>query len=118
MRASRAEIKIQEILEMNNIPFEMEYTFPDLRTSKGIPLRFDFALFGDDGKLQSLIEYQGRQHYEAVSKFGGYKGYYQQKHNDDMKRRYCFLHNIPLIEIPYTDENKISYDYIIQKTGY
>ena len=118
MRASRAEIKIQEILEMNNIPFEMEYTFPDLRTSRGIALRFDFALFYDDGKLQSLIEYQGRQHYEAVGKFGGYKGYYQQKHNDDMKRRYCFLHNIPLIEIPYTDENKISYDYIIQKTGY
>lgn len=28
MRASRAEIKIQEILEMNNIPFAMEYTFP------------------------------------------------------------------------------------------
>lgn len=79
---------------------------------------FDFCLFDDDGKIQSLIEYQGRQHYEAVSKFGGYKGYYQQKHNDDMKRRYCFLHNIPLIEIPYTDENKISYDYIIQKTGY
>lgn len=79
---------------------------------------FDFALFDDEGKLQSLIEYQGRQHYEAVGKFGGYKGYYQQKHNDDMKRRYCFLHNIPLIEIPYTDENKISYDYIIQKTGY
>lgn len=39
MRASRAEIKIQEILEMNNIPFEMEYTFSDLRTSKGVPLR-------------------------------------------------------------------------------
>lgn len=36
--------------------------------------RFDFAVFDDDGELDFLIEYQGRQHYEAVSKYGGKKG--------------------------------------------
>lgn len=118
MRASRAEIKIQEILEMNNIPFEMEFSFPDLHTSRGIPLRFDFCLFDDNGRIQSLIEYQGRQHYEPISKFGGYQGLRQQQHNDNLKRRYCAMHNIPLVEIPYKDDNLISYDYIIQRTGY
>jgi hypothetical protein len=39
--------------------------------------RFDFAIFDDDGNLDFLIEYQGKQHYQAVSKFGGNRGLYQ-----------------------------------------
>lgn len=78
MRSSRGEIKIAEILEMNDINFIEEYTVPGLVSSNGKPLRFDFAIFGDDGNLDFLIEFQGRQHYEAVSKYGGKKGLYQQ----------------------------------------
>lgn len=77
--------------------------------------RFDFAVFDDDGNLDFLIEYQGRQHYEPSSKFGGKRGFYQQQFNDNKKRRFCKLHNIKLIEIPYWDENKIDYDYIINR---
>lgn len=78
MRSSRGEIKIAEILEMNEINFKEEYTIPGLVSSNGTSLRFDFAIFGDDGNLDFLIEFQGRQHYEAVSKYGGKKGLYQQ----------------------------------------
>ena len=80
MKASRGEIKIHEILEQNGINFKEEYEFPGLKAPSGRPLRFDFAVFDDDGNLDFLIEYQGKQHYQAVSKFGGNRGLYQQKY--------------------------------------
>ena len=114
MRASRGEIKIEEILTQAGIPFQEEYSFPDLIAESGRPLRFDFAVFSDDGELDFLIEYQGIQHYEARSKYGGARGLYQQKHNDAKKRQYCLAHNIKLIAIPYWDEQLVDYDYIMK----
>jgi len=57
MRASRAEIKIEEILKKYNIPFKEEYVFEGLNSSNGRPLRFDFCIFDDDGNIDFLIEY-------------------------------------------------------------
>lgn len=119
MRASRAEIKIEEILRDAHLNFKMEYTFPDLTSSSSNrPLRFDFVVFDDDGYIDFIIEYQGKQHYQESSKFGGKKGLIQQQYNDNKKRRFCALHGFNLIEIPYTEENLISYDYIMNKAGY
>ena len=118
MRASRGEIKIEEILTEAGLNFKMEYILPDLKSENGRPLRFDFVVFDDDNNIDFIIEYQGRQHYEASSKFGGKRGLYQQQHNDNKKRRFCALHDFTLIEIPYTEENLISYDYIMKKAGY
>lgn len=118
MRASRGEIKIEEILQKAELNFKEEYIFPELKSSSGRPLRFDFVVFDDDGKIDFLIEYQGKQHYEASSKFGGKRGLYQQQFNDNKKRRFCALHELTLIEIPYTEEHLISYDYIMEKAGY
>ena len=118
MRASRAEIKIEEILIEAGLIFKEEYSFPDLVSENGRPLRFDFVIFDDDGKIDFIIEYQGKQHYEASQKFGGKRGLYQQKYNDNKKRRFCALHDFNLIEIPYTEENLISYDYIMKRAGY
>lgn len=39
MRSSRAEIKIYEILTMNNMNFKEEYEFPELKSPNGRPLR-------------------------------------------------------------------------------
>ena len=118
MRASRGEIKIEEILQQAELDFKEEYIFPDLKSSSGRPLRFDFVVFDDDGNIDFLIEFQGKQHYEASSKFGGKRGLYQQQFNDNKKRRFCALHVFKLIEIPYTEEHLISYDYIMKKAGY
>ena len=118
MRASRGEIKIEEILKEAGLIFRMEYTFENLTSPNGRPLRFDFVVFDDDGRIDFIIEYQGKQHYEPSSKFGGKKGFYQQQYNDNQKRRFCALHEFKLIEIPYTEENLISYDYIMEKAGY
>lgn len=114
MRASRGEIKIEEILQAAGLNFQEEYSFPDLVAESGRPLRFDFCVFDDDGNIDFLIEYQGAQHYEARSKFGGAHGLYQQKHNDAKKRNYCLTHGYTLIAIPYWDESIIDYDYIMK----
>jgi len=113
MRASRGEIKIEEILQKSDLTFKEEYSFDDLLSSNGTPLRFDFAIFDDDGNLSFLIEYQGIQHYIAKSKFGGASGLRKQQYNDMLKREYCRKHNIILIAIPYTDEGIVNYDYIM-----
>lgn len=118
MRASRGEIKIEEILQEAGLDFEEEYSFPDLVSNSGRPLRFDFAVFDDEGDLDFLIEYQGIQHYKPKEKFGGWSGLRKQQFNDMQKREYCQKHNIKLIAIPYTDEYIITYDYIMQKAGY
>ena len=114
MKSSRGEIKICDILDAAGLTYIEEYSFPDLIAESGRPLRFDFAVFSDDGDLEFLIEYQGIQHYEAKSKFGGAKGLYQQRHNDMRKRQYCAEHNIKLIAIPYWDEQILDYDYIMK----
>lgn len=118
MRSSRAEIKIENILLRYEIRFQEEYELPGLVSPNGKALRFDFAIFDEDGELDFLIEYQGKQHYKPVGKFGGSVGLYQQQFNDNLKRRYCEEHGLRLVEIPYTDENLISYDYIMKKAGY
>jgi hypothetical protein len=118
MRASRGEIKIEEILSAAQLNFKEEYSFPDLNSSNGKPLRFDFAVFDDCDDLDFLIEFQGIQHYVAKSKFGGVSGLKRQQYNDNLKREYCRLHGYKLIEIPYTDEQIITYDYIMRSAGY
>ena len=100
MRASRGEIKIEEILQSAGLSFKEEY------------------IFDDNGDLDFLIEYQGIQHYEPKSKFGGMSGLRKQQYNDMKKREYCTKHNINLVIIPYWDEGRMDYDYIMRAAGY
>lgn len=118
MRASNGEIIIHEILEEHNVPFSEEQEFPGLTTTKGVPLRFDFCVFNDDGSVDFLIEYQGRQHYEPITKFGGAKGFRKQQYNDAQKRQFCLRTGLKLVCIPYWDERKLTYDYIMEAAGY
>lgn len=118
MKASRGEIKIYEILKQSGLEFVEEYSFPDLLSNSGRPLRFDFAVFDDQQELDFLIEFQGIQHYEAKEKFGGYSGLRKQQYNDMKKRQYCKEHGITLVIIPYWDQARITYDYILEAAGY
>lgn len=118
MRDSAGEVKIYNILKDSGIPFIEEYEFADLVSSSGRPLRFDFAIFDEFGELDFLIEFQGKQHYSSVSKYGGARGLHRQQYNDTLKRKYCLKNRIKLVTIPYYDENKLSYDYIMTAAGY
>ncbi len=118
MRASYGEIKIEDILTQAGLSFQQQYSFKDLVSSSGHPLRFDFAVFDDEGEIDFLIEYQGIQHYKPKPKFGGMSGLKKQQFYDMKKRQYCNKHNITLVLIPYWDENIITYDYIMEHAGY
>ena len=116
---SRAEMKINKILStQTDWHYEREYSFKDLVSETGVPLRFDFVIFTDDGDIDFIIEYQGKQHYMPVSKYGGRPAFYNQQANDRRKRNYCQMAGINLVEIPYTEEHLINYDYIMTKAGY
>lgn len=118
MRASRGQIKIEEILKQSGLEFAEEYSFPDLVSNNGRPLRFDFAVFDDEHNIDFLIEFQGIQHYQPKSVFGGYSGLRKQQYNDMKKRQYCKSHDITLVIIPYWEEGRINYDYILKAAGY
>lgn len=114
MKSSRGEIKICDIFDQFGVNYKEEYSFSDLVSSSGRPLRFDFCVFDDNGNIDFLLEYNGIQHYEAKSKFGGAKGLYQQQYNDKMKRQYCLSHGYKLVTVPYWDMNILDYDYIMK----
>ena len=119
MRSSSGERTIYDILSSSGLCFKEEYSFADLISSSGRPLRFDFAVFTLDGKrLAFLIEFQGEQHYKPIKIFGGKQGFSKQRYNDAQKRAYCRKHKIRLVAIPYYDEDKITLQYILSKAGY
>ena len=91
---SKYELEIAELLRNNEIIFQTQYTFDDLKIQN--KLRFDFAIFKSN-KLVGLIEYNGRQHYESVSRFGGEKRLLEYQFSDQKKCEYCNNHSIPLL---------------------
>lgn len=101
---SFGEQVIKQYLEKNNITYEREYIFPELKGEKG-NLRFDFMVNWFHKPV--LIEFQGVQHYKPVDFFGGTERFILQQKYDELKRMYCKMHNYVLIEIPYTDINNI-----------
>lgn len=103
---SKGELKIEQILSKNNIPFKSEYSFSDLK-DKNL-LRFDFAIFDSKNNLIKLIEFQGEQHYEQNNFFTT-----NPKEHDELKRNYCKQNNIKLLEIPYWDYYKIDLNYLL-----
>jgi very-short-patch-repair endonuclease len=54
------------------------------------------------------IEYDGIQHFEPRSRFGGDKEFEIQKVRDSRKNDYCNKKNIRLIRISYKDYSKLN----------
>lgn len=107
---SSGEVKIEQILEENNIDFKNQYIIEDFSQFAA----FDFAIF-NQGKLLGLIEYDGEQHFRPIDFFGGEEKFKIQQNNDLRKNVYCKEHDINLIRIPYTDFDKINIEYLLEK---
>jgi hypothetical protein len=103
---SKGERKIEKYLTKNNITFLSQYVFQD---SEIKDLSFDFFVPG----INTLIEYQGEQHYSAIKFFGGEPKFAKQQKNDNRKREYCKKVGIDLLEISYLDFQNI--DEILMK---
>lgn len=92
---SRGEKSIAEYLTVEGIPFVQQK--PIRR------YRFDFAL-----KCSPiLIEYHGKQHYEANEFFGGSAGLKSTQKRDRIKAKLAKENGYRLITIPYTDFDRI-----------
>lgn len=54
-------------------------------------------------QLKLALEYNGKQHYEFVSKFHkSSTDFHNQKYRDSIKKQLCYKNGIDLIEVPYT----------------
>ena len=110
IKQSAGESIIECILQQNNLNYQKEYSFSDLRVS--LPLRFDFALFDKENQLVCLIEFDGMQHYIETN-------YYFQdtltsiQYRDNMKNKYCLQNKIPLFRISYKSLSQLHNIYDI-----
>ena len=77
---SKGENKVKNILKENNVFFEEQKTFPDLKDKR--KLSYDFYI----PSKNLLIEYNGEQHYKSIKHFGGRKRFLLQRHHDWLKR--------------------------------
>lgn len=66
--------------------------------------RFDISI----PKYNIAVEYNGRQHYVPVEKFGGKVGFEKTKQRDIIKKDKCKLHNWTIFDIKY---DYTEYDY-------
>lgn len=109
---SKGELKIQTILEENNIFFEKEKTFSTCRfpETNGIA-RFDFYL----PQYNLLIEFDGKQHFEYNNNFWNTEQQVKiTQEKDKYKENWAKNNNIKLKRIPYYDYNKITLDYLLK----
>lgn len=100
---SKGELAISDFLNQNKIKYEKEYSLPNGQ-------RLDFYLL--DSKI--AIEFDGAQHFEANSFFGGEEAFEKRKKYDKIKNEYCKNNNIELIRISYRDYNNIE-NILIQR---
>lgn len=103
---SHGELDIENILKENNIKFLYNNAlFKDLKLPSGGTGRYDFILLDEKYHPYRLIEYDGEQHFHAVEYFGGEEEFKKLQKNDKVKNEYAKIRNLPLVRIPYTEDN-------------
>jgi very-short-patch-repair endonuclease len=99
---SFGEKEISKVLDKYLIKYIREYKFNDCRNI--YPLPFDFYI----PSLRTVIEFDGIQHYQPISYFGGIDAYEKLRKNDMIKNQYCEENYINLIRIRYDQINQIN----------
>ncbi len=118
IKTSKGEQKLINLFRRGGIQFIREVSFSDLTGKKKTYLRYDFGLFKNN-KLVCLVEFDGKQHYEYVPYFHkNYSGFLKQQERDRQKNRYCLMHQIPLIRIPYWDLEELTLEKVLTNSAY
>lgn len=109
-KESKGERDIRNYLNINEIKFVIQKKFKNCKDKKTLP--FDFYL----PELNMCIEFDGRQHYEMIERWGGEEGLIDRQKKDLIKTNYCLENNIDLLRIKYDEniEEKLSI-YLKQK---
>lgn len=109
---SFGEQAIKKWLTKNNIKFEIQKRFQDCKDIRMLP--FDFYL----PDYNMCIEYQGEQHYKPkmfisikkdINK--GVMQYKKLQYHDKIKKNYCKIKNIKLLEIKYNNNIERELEY-------
>ena len=95
---SKGEKAIAKFLDKHNIEYIREYQFKELGH-----LRFDFYL----SKLNTVIEFDGIQHFIPIGMWKGVDGFKKRQKNDKAKDMFCSSSEVRLIRIKYTDYNNV-----------
>lgn len=100
-KKSKGEEKISQYLLKNNKIYYKQKSFNACESKN--KLLFDFFLPEDN----ICVEYDGIQHFQPVSYFGGLYAFKYQKIKDAIKNKFCEDNNIKLIRIPYYNYDDI-----------
>ena len=116
---SKGEQEIENYLIDNNIVYTRQYIFSDCIDQRYLP--FDFYL----NELNKCVEYDGQHHFYPVT-FNGISieeatiNHANTVRHDNIKTEYCKKNNIPLLRIPYFEQNDIKNklnNFIFNKGG-
>lgn len=99
---SKGEYLISEYLINNNIEFNKQVKYKDLKGVGGLYLSYDFYI----PKANMLIEFQGTYH-DGKANWQSDEEFEIQKEHDRRKRNYAKEHDIRLLEIWYYDMSRI-----------
>jgi hypothetical protein len=105
-KISKGEKRIEDFLLENSINYTREKTFEKcINPITEKKLLFDFYL----PDTNTVIEFQGKQHFEKSSFFKQRSGDLEElQKRDEIKRKYCILNDIKLIEINYNQFHLIN----------
>ena len=110
-KASHGEKQVRDYLNKHSLKYQEQKVI----TINNTNLRFDFYLENLTTKQKFAIEYNGIQHYQPISYFGGINGYTAQVYRDNLKKQYCLENQIELIIIPYNNTTILMTDELAQR---
>lgn len=102
-KRSLGEEAVAFCLDKYSIEYQKQYKIKNDILFSNKHFYVDFYL----PKYNTIIEYNGSQHYRITGYFGGKKKLEDTQERDLTLRQYCKQHGIKLIEIPYWDYDNI-----------
>lgn len=99
---SQGERAISNWLDNNGFVYCQEYRFADCKDINQLP--FDFYI----PSINTVIEYDGVQHFKVNQFFGGKKAFDKLKIHDKIKDNYCSKNGINILRISFYDYKNIN----------
>lgn len=108
---SNGENLVEQILQVNNIPYRKQVTLPGIKDKE--VLRYDFGILNNNQSVIRLIEFDGIQHYQPIEFFGGEDAYLETIKRDKIKNEGAQSYSIPLIRIPYYKKQTLTLEDLL-----
>lgn len=104
-KMTKGENKIKVFLDEHKIKYQQEYNINNGNLfCENRKFRVDFYL----PDINTIIEYDGIQHFESVEYFGGENAFVKRRKRDIALERYCKGNNIRLIKISFKQYGNLS----------